>query len=346
MLRWMHSRQRLASITAEVDGPVGSWDELQNARLDGSPGRRKGRRHDCREGAALRGRPTGVRRVTGSIAFIGAGRVASTLARAFVAHGVAVDAIASRRRASAEALAARVEGAVSVELDEAAARDLVFLTVPDDAIAAACASLRWRADQGVVHASGATEVDVLRPAADAGARIGGFHPLQIFSDPDGALAHLGGASVAIEADGPLDAALRGIAARLGMRAIALPPGARAAYHGGASFAASFVASLLDEAVAMWRTFGVDERQALDALLPLTRGAVASIAAKGIAGAVSGPIARGDAGIVRRHVAAFDAAGAAHGALYREFGRRQLRLALADARIDEAQADAIRKALGV
>ena len=327
------------------------------------------------------------------IAFIGAGRVAHTLSIAFARAGLPIVAIASRRRASAEALAARIDGCRATSLADAATEPLVFVTVPDDAIASVVSSLApsppsspssslssalpslpaslpasspavlacvalpassppsppsgsWHAGQSVVHCSGATEVAALDAALVAGAAIGGFHPLQTFADPDGAVDLLAGVAVAIEGPPALAATLDAIARRLGMRPIALPPGARAAYHGGASFAAGFVGSMIDEAVAMWRTFGVDEATALGALLPLAHGNLDAIAARGVAGAVSGPISRGDARVVRRHVDAFDRAGADHGRFYRELAYRQLRLALVARRIDADAARAIEAALAV
>jgi predicted short-subunit dehydrogenase-like oxidoreductase (DUF2520 family) len=282
--------------------------------------------------------------MTQRIAFVGAGRVASTLARAFVTSGVPVTAIASRNAASAQLLAQKVDGARATSMQDAADSDLVFLTVPDDDIASVCDAIAWHDGQAVVHCSGATEIDALAAAARSGALTGGFHPLQTFSDPDQAVALVRGATVAIEGPPALDEKLREIAQRLGMIPLTLPAGARAAYHGGASFAASFITSMIDEAVAMWATFGVSERDALNALLPLARGNLASVESRGVAGAVSGPISRGDVGVVQRHLAAFDAQGIDHGRLYREFGLRQLMLAVADGRVDAVQAARLRATL--
>ena len=282
--------------------------------------------------------------MTSSIAFIGAGRVASTLSRAFVRHGIAVEAIASRNPDSAAALSRLVDGSRAVSPEEAARADLVFVTVPDDDIATVCEALTWRRDQQVVHCSGATEVSALAHAQRQGALIGGFHPLQIFSDPERAIDLLAGATVAIEGPPSVDEALRAIASKLGMKPLRLPAGSRAAYHGGASFAASFVVSMIEEAVAMWATFGIDERDALAALLPLARGTVESVAGRGVAGAVSGPISRGDVGVVTRHLAAFDGEGVDHGRLYRELARRQLKLAVIDGRLDAVQAQRVSDAI--
>lgn len=280
----------------------------------------------------------------GSIAFIGAGKLGSALAQALSQRGVVVGQVASRQASSAQHLAARMPGCQAVDAATAARADLVFLTVSDDGIGPLAAQLPWRAGQAVVHCSGATEVSVLQPAADAGAEIGGFHPLQIFSDPQRAIELLAGSSVAIEGPPALEAQLHQLAHTLGMHPLRLPPGARALYHGSASYAASFLLSMLDEAVTVWRSFGIDEAQALQALLPMARGTLDAAASKGLSAAVAGPISRGDAGVIARHLAAFTALGPEHAELYREFTRRQLELVQATQRLSEAQAGRVRAIL--
>lgn len=290
--------------------------------------------------------PTPARR----IAFIGAGRLGRTLARACSAAGLSVVAVASRGIESAEQLAAVIPGCGAMSPDAAvAAADWVFLSVPDDAIAPLAAGLPWRPGQWVVHCSGATELTALAAAASAGAQIGGFHPLQIFSDPARALALLAGSAVAIEVgaqvdteagtvfgnDGDLLAALHGLALRLQMKPLQLRPGTRAAYHGAASFAASFLLAMLDEATQIWGQIGLPPDAALPALLPLARGTLDAAEARGLVGASSGPISRGDSGVVAAHLQALDRLGGAHGGLYRDLARRQLGLARQGGRLDDA-----------
>jgi predicted short-subunit dehydrogenase-like oxidoreductase (DUF2520 family) len=280
----------------------------------------------------------------GSIGFIGSGRLGSALAVALHQRGVAIAHVASRNPANAQQLAARLPGCHAVDAATAAQADLVFLTVTDDAIGPLAAQLPWRAGQAAVHCSGATEVSVLQPAADAGAAIGGFHPLQIFSDPQRAIELLAGSTVAIEGPPALEAQLRQLADTLGMRPLHLPPGARALYHGGASYAASFLLSMLNEAVSAWRAFGIDEAQALHALLPMAQGTLAAAASKGLSAAVAGPVSRGDAGVIARHLAAFTALGPEHAAFYRELTRRQLELVQASDRLSEEQAEHVRRVI--
>lgn len=271
------------------------------------------------------------------IAVIGCGRLGACLAQVLAAQGEAVVAVASRSAASAKALAARLPAGRALSPAEAAeAAELVLLTVPDDAIAPLAEALPWRSGQFVVHCSGATELTALDAALRAGARVGGFHPLQIFSDPGRAAQLLAGSTVAIEAaDEPLLAELQRLAGRLGMKPLQLPPGTRAAYHAGASFSASFLLSMLDESARIWAAAGISEVDALQALLPLARGTLQAAQARGLAGALAGPISRGDVGVVAVHLQALARLGGGHGDFYRALSMRQLRLARQSGRLSEA-----------
>jgi predicted short-subunit dehydrogenase-like oxidoreductase (DUF2520 family) len=113
------------------------------------------------------------------IGFIGAGQLATPLAWNLARAGYRIAGAAGRSRTSAERLTAGIHAAAAYGDAQrlADAADLVFIAVPDDAIAAVATSVRWQERHGVVHCSGATEVAALAPAAEAGASIGGFHPM-------------------------------------------------------------------------------------------------------------------------------------------------------------------------
>lgn len=228
------------------------------------------------------------------------------------------------------------------ELDPAqaaAAGDWVWLTVPDDQIAATAARLPWRPGQLALHCSGATPLSALNPAP----AVAGFHPLRLLAGDAG----LAGAHVGIEADSTHGPALEALAHALGLVPLLLPSpmgaAARAAYHAAANLAASGVLAVLAEAEALWRAAGLAEKDALAALAPLTRGALDTALSRGLAGAVSGPIARGDAGVLDRHLAALAAAGL-EADLLLALARRQLALAEAAGRLDVAQVTALRARL--
>lgn len=265
------------------------------------------------------------------VALVGAGRVARALVIALARVGVPVVAVGSRHPERLSPSSYPHPCTPQQAVDQA---DLVLLTVADDAIAPVAAALRWRTGQAVVHCSGATEVAALDAAAQAGALTGGFHPLQIFSDPEQAADRLAGSTVAIEAGAALQPTLHALAAVLGMRAIELPPGFRVRYHVAAGYAASFLLPVLQEAVALWATFGVDEATALQALLPLSRGTLDAVQARGLAGALSGPIARGDLGVVQRHLDDLAGLEPERTAFYRFLASSQPALARQAGRLDE------------
>lgn len=279
------------------------------------------------------------------IGFIGAGRLGKALAWVCARRGLKVTAAASLARTEAQELAAKAEGCRVLDAQQLAdGCDLIFVTTPDEMIRRMAESLRWRPGCFVVHCSGATEVSDLGKAQADGAAIGGFHPLHTFGDPEAAAQSLPGCTITVEAAQPLDAVLVALAERLDCPVNRLPPGVRPLYHAAAGYTSQHVNALLFEAVAMWRSWGATETAAVQALLPLMRGTLASIAQAGLAQGMPGPVSRGDVGSVRKHVQAIGAFDAQRLVLYRELCERTVLLALAGGRIDEATATRVRDVL--
>lgn len=275
------------------------------------------------------------------IGFIGAGRVAAGLGAALRGAGYDVAAVASRDPASAARLAVALGGAAAGAQEVADRCGLVFLTVPDDAIARVAGAIRWRAGGAAVHCSGATEICALDAAARAGAMTGGFHPLQGFAG-DGPTP-LAGCTVTVEAPSPLAGTLAAMVAALGCRLNRLPPGKRALYHASAGYGAGFIHVLLAEIAAVWGEWGASEADMLAAILPMARTTLDTIDRGGIAGTMPGPVSRGDTGSIRAHLAAMaDRPEAA--AFYRAHTLRGVALAESAGRIDAARAAELRALL--
>jgi len=237
------------------------------------------------------------------IAFVGAGHVGTALAVAFDRAGWPVTAVASRdeerrRRFSEQVAGARGFAEPNAVLDDA---DLVFLTVPDDAIAATAGQLSLYSGQALVHTSGALPASVLQPAMAAGTSLGSFHPLVAFADLNGALAALPGATIALEGDTTLLSLLAELARSIGSEPVTLPPGTKSAYHAAAAMAAGGAVALLDVVARIARESGFDEQTALSVYLPLTRQALANAESLGIAPSLTGPFLRGDAGTIADHL---------------------------------------------
>ena len=264
-----------------------------------------------------------------TIGFVGAGTVAGVLGSLLAKAGYRVARVASRTCASAERFADSVEGctAVAAAGDVAAACDLVFLTVPDGAIADVCSATEWRPGKAAVHCSGATPLDALSAASAAGAAVAAFHPLQTFADAARGRPLLRGSSVAVETpDLALKELLYGIAGDLGCHPFALPPGSRALYHVSAVMASNHLVTLIADAAELWGRFGFDRSSGLRALLPLVQGTVSNLESAGLPGALTGPVARGDVVTVKANLEALDGEPPDVGAAHRAMTRRTLKLA--------------------
>ncbi len=276
------------------------------------------------------------------IGFIGAGRVARGLGTALTGAGYGIAAIANRTPRAAADLAASLPECEAMSAQALADTcSLIFLTVPDDAIAPVAQSLDWRADQALVHCSGATEIDALAPAAEAGAMTGGFHPLQGFSGTGE--TPLTGCTITVEAKPPLSDTLERMVDALGCRLNRLPPGKRALYHASAGYGAGFIHGMLAEIAAIWSLWGASERDVLAAILPMTRTTLETIDRGGIAETMPGPISRGDTGSIRAHLAALSHNPEAD-AFYRTHALRSVDLAAKTGRIDTSTAETLRALL--
>jgi len=263
-----------------------------------------------------------------SLGFIGAGRVARCLAAAWSKAGYRVAGVASRSPASAAQLAALAPHCeVYPDPQQVVdAADLIFITVPDDAIEATAGALRFSAKKAVVHCSGASEVSLLDSARKQGALIGGFHPLFLFSGAAADVERLRGASVTLEAPDTLKQGLSALVHALGCTPLEIPPGARMLYHASANYAASFILCSLRETVDVWAGFGVGEAEVLNAVWPMLEGTLKAARERGLSGALAGPVSRGDAAVVGKQLEQLKQLGGDHATLYALMTRRAVRLA--------------------
>lgn len=278
------------------------------------------------------------------LGFVGAGRVGTALGAAFARAGWHVAAVASRDEERRNRFAAMVPGARTFPepravLDEA---ELIFLTVPDDAISGAARDLQLYSGQALVHTSGALSASLLAPAMAAGTNKGSFHPLVAFADLEQAIANLPGSTIAIEGDESLLPVLAELAESIGAHPVTLPDGGKPAYHAAAMMAAGGLVGLLDAIKDVARLAGLDERTAMAVYAPLARQALANAQRLGVDQALTGPLLRGDVGTLRGHLDVLAANAPDAIPLYVEVALRELAIArrrgeLAPERADEIEA---------
>ena len=270
------------------------------------------------------------------LGFIGPGTVGIALARSLASAGYPVVSISGR---NAERLGRAVESIPGARAAESAqeavdAADLIFLTVPDDAIQSVAERLAWAPGKSAVHCSGAASLDLLETAERQGAAVGAFHPLQTFASAEQATRNLPGSAVAIEASDPaLESTLEAMADALGGRPLVLR-GDKALYHASAVIACNYLVTLLDVAAGVWPHLGLSKEDGLKALLPLVRGTIENLDAIGLPNALTGPVSRGDVGTIERNIAALSEHAPETAALYVELARRTIPIARAKGTLSE------------
>ena len=280
------------------------------------------------------------------LGFVGAGKVGGALAVALARSGYPVAAIASRSRRSAEGLAEMVAGSLACgTVQEAADRsDVVFVTTPDDAIAAVASGIDWRQGQGVVHCSGAASLDVFDAASAQGAVPGALHPLQAVSSAQEGAESFRGTTFGIEGAEEMRKYLAGVAKDIGGSPVFLRPEDKAMYHLTGVLMGNLLTSLGAAAAELWETFGFTRADGVRALAPMMRQVSVNLSRSGLPDALAGPYVRGDIGTVRKHLEVLRARAPQYLPLYRELALAGLPFARERGPIDEERAREIRELL--
>lgn len=240
-----------------------------------------------------------------SIGFIGAGAVGGSLAVALHNAGYPVVAVASRTHASAQSFADRIPGCVPYRSFQKLVDSVgfVFITTPDDAISAVCESLKIREGQGVAHCSGAASLELLESAAEQGATVGAFHPLQAFSSVEEGVQNIPGVTFGIESAPEIRDYLEQMAHDIGGNPIFLRPEDKVLYHLSGVLMGNLLAVLASVAASVWPKFNHPRDEGIRALTPMMGAVARNLDANGVPQGVAGPYPRGDVGTIRKHLEA-------------------------------------------
>ena len=241
-----------------------------------------------------------------AIGFIGIGVLGKGLALCLTDRGYRVTAAHSKSLNSAQWLADRVPGCrvypSAQELCDAT--DLVFITTPDAVIGQIAASVTWRPGQAVVHCCGAASRELLHTAARQGAITGAFHPYQTFAgleSQEDIASRLSGVAFAVAGQEWLESYLCEMATELGGHPVSIADGDRPLYHASAVLACGYLVTLLKATIEVWQAMGFTEREAIDALYPISRATLDNLAKSGADASVTGPVVRGDIDTLRSHL---------------------------------------------
>jgi predicted short-subunit dehydrogenase-like oxidoreductase (DUF2520 family) len=237
-----------------------------------------------------------------TLAILGAGRVGRALGRLLHERGWHIVAVAAYSEATARKAAKFIHAGRPLAgiSHHALAAKTILVCVPDDKIPEAAAELARIGGQQlrgkiVLHTSGACDAAAMEPVRPHGAFAASMHPLQTFNGVS--VPPLEGKIFAIEGDAPAVHVARSIARSLGGIPVNITAEKKPLYHAAGAFAAGLVLALEEAGVQMLKTSGLSQREALHALLSLSRQVLDHYEKLGPHKAWTGPLSRGDYGVV-------------------------------------------------
>lgn len=242
------------------------------------------------------------------LAVVGAGRVGTSLAVLWRRAGHRIVAVAGGAATPERAARFLPEVPVLDPIGAAKAAEVVVIATPDAAIGPVCGEMATAgaldAANAVVHASGATGLDALAPAAATGASTLSVHPLQTCPTVEAGVERIPGSTFAVTA-GDEDAYALGerLARDAGGRPVRIDDERKPLYHAAAVFASNYLVTLSALAEELGLAAGIEDPIA--AFAPLQEATLANIARVGPAEALTGPAVRGDAITLQRNLEALD-----------------------------------------
>jgi len=244
-----------------------------------------------------------------SAAIVGAGRLGTSLGLALVRAGYRLPVLADiDLRAARRARRTIGRGTATTDPARAAAEaDLLFLCVPDHAIAPTARALArsgvdWPG-KIVFHTSGLTPATALRPLKSKGASTASFHPVQSFPRAASPPSRFRNIFIGIEGDARAVAEAKTIIRALGARPLALRGRNKTLYHAACSVASNLAVPLFDLACETLAKAGIPASLTGDVLRPLVEGTLQAVKSLDRKNALTGPLARGDVATVRGHLQA-------------------------------------------
>lgn len=260
------------------------------------------------------------------VGVVSAGKVGAVVGAALARAGHHVVAAAAVSDASLRRAEELLPDVPIAPPDEVAARsDLLVLAVPDDALAGLVRGLAatdsLRSGQILVHTSGASGVEVLAPAAEAGVLPLALHPAMTFTGRAEDVERLSSTCTVVTAPAGDEAGwsvAEALALELGTEPVRIAEESRELYHAALTHGANHLITLVNECADLLRSAGIEDAERV--MGPVLSASLDNALRFGPR-AISGPVSRGDAGTVRAHLAVLGDADPAAVPGYVELARR-------------------------
>lgn len=244
------------------------------------------------------------------IAFIGAGKIASSIVPALIKKGYKVECIISRDIKSAKRLALKNKIRTFSDSTDVLAtfKGTLFLTVPDSSLEPLAKTLSEQklffSELLFVHTSGALSSDTLEKLKNKRSLTASFHILQTF--PSITPVKISGCYSAVESSSKkCKDYLVKLSESLGMIPFMLRREDKIKYHLAAVFASNFINAVLYASSKLFGEIKETPSDHFTVFEPIIKSVIHNIKQKGAAGALSGPVERGDIKTIKKHLTALN-----------------------------------------
>ncbi|SMC25829.1 Predicted oxidoreductase, contains short-chain dehydrogenase (SDR) and DUF2520 domains [Clostridium acidisoli DSM 12555] len=239
-----------------------------------------------------------------NIGFIGAGKVGISLGKYFSINNLNLSGYYSKNANSA-AEAAEFTNSKHFNDLETLIRysNLIFITTPDDVIKEIWNELKEYnlKDKIICHTSGSLSSSIFSNINTLGALGYSIHPMCAFSDKFTTYKSLNQIYFSIQGDDAYLYVLSELLKGLGNNVIILDKDKKPLYHLANVTVSNLVLSLLEIGCSYMKSCGLNEKDAINALMPLIDNNIKNIKAHGFLNALTGPVERGDLETLKHHL---------------------------------------------
>ncbi len=262
------------------------------------------------------------------VGIIGPGKVGRALAGYFLDRGIEQVSVWGRNSSTTSQLAETLGAHAYKHMDDLVVEcEIIFITVSDKAIASVAdvvANGNVLTNKYIIHCSGALSSKVLAVCQDAGAVVASMHPLQAFAGGAEDVKHLETTYLTLESSIGSIPTIETLVKRLGNPYQWIDASAKSLYHGAAVVMSNYLVTLVEEGLSYMRKAGFEDITAMSMMLPLMRGALSNIEAKGTVMGLTGPLVRNDQEVINVHLEAIHKQlGESSEQLYRALGLRTI-----------------------
>ncbi len=240
-----------------------------------------------------------------TMAFIGAGKVGTSLGIYFKEAGLNIQGYFSKSIESAEK-ASSLTGSTTYSDLESLINDskIIWITTPDDAVevvAEQISQLSIENKKTFVHASGLLTSDVLDCLRKKGHHVCSAHPLLAFNEVPKAVQALKKTHFFIEGEANDLIDIEKIFEKTGNTFHQINKNDKSAYHAGATILSNYLVTLVHASNQLFELAGINEHELSHATSVLLESVLENLQSKTPKDALTGPIKRGDAETIKNHL---------------------------------------------